>query len=118
MQTAGMTGDDDQNLEHVVDRLGARFPSLPAEHVRDVVEAERHRLENGSVRDFIPVLIEHAAMEQLRKEADPVRLRAESHSPAMRLRDDPQALDPMERDRRERDQHGGFLFSDLDGGLS
>jgi hypothetical protein len=114
-----MTGlNEDQNLEHVVDRLAARFPSLPAEHIWHVVGVERHRLENGTVRDFVPVLVEHAAMEQLREEADPIRLRAEPEAPATRVLDDPQDLDPMEMQRRERDQHGGFLFSDLDDGLS
>lgn len=116
-----MTGlAEDRNLEHVVDRLAARFPSLSADHVRHVVDVERRRLENGTVRDFVPVLVEHAAMEELRKEADPVRLRAgaETDGPATRDLDDPHELDPMERERRERDQRGGFLFSDLNGGLS
>jgi hypothetical protein len=118
-KTVEMSGlDEDQNLERVVDRLATRFPSLSAEHVRQVVDVERHRLENGTVRDFVPVLVEHAAMEQLRKEADPVRLRTAPEAPGRRPLDDPQELDPMERERLQRDQHGGFLFSDLDGGVS
>lgn len=110
--------DENQALQEVVDRLAVRFPTLSSERIRQVVDVEQLRLENGTVRDFVPVLVEHAAMEQLRKEADPVRAPVEDEAPAARVLDDPQELDPMERERLEREQHGGFLFGDLGGGPS
>lgn len=68
-------------LEQVVARLRARFPKLSAEDVRRVVHGERDRLVRGTGRDLVPVQVEDAAMEELRKEADPVRLRAQHEFP-------------------------------------
>lgn len=76
MDAAGENGA----LEQVVARLRARFPKLSADYVRGVVHGERDRLVRGTGRDLVPVQVEDAAMEELRKEADPVRLRAHDES--------------------------------------
>lgn len=110
--------DENQAVQPVVDRLAVRFPALSSERIRQVVDEEYLRLESGRVREFVPVLVEHAAMERLRTEADPVRAPVEDKAPSTRVLDDPQELDPMERERLDREKHGGFLFGDLGGGPS
>ena len=52
-------------LGDVVDRLAAKFPALPREHIEDVVQQEHSLLDTGKVRAFIPVLVEHAARDRL-----------------------------------------------------
>ncbi|KIC63131.1 three-helix bundle dimerization domain-containing protein [Pseudarthrobacter phenanthrenivorans] len=52
-------------LSDVVDRLAAKFPALPREHIEDVVQEEHSLLDAGRVRAFVPVLVEHAARDRL-----------------------------------------------------
>lgn len=48
-----------------------------------------HRLESETLREFAPPLVEEAAIEELRKDADPVRLREDrSESAATRHPDE------------------------------
>ena len=108
--------EENHAVGQVEGRLAARFPSLPSERIHQVVDDEFRKLQTGAVQDFVPVLVEHAAMERLRQEADPVRLPVEDRGPADFVRDDPPELDPMEIERREREHRGGFLFGDLGGG--
>lgn len=110
--------DEHQAIEHVIARLAERFPTLSDEHVRQVVDEELHRLDANPVRDFIPVLVEHAATERLREEAAPVSTPVDDRAAAAAVTDDPPELDPMEIERREREARGGFLFGDLGGGPS
>jgi hypothetical protein len=101
-------------IENLVTRLTERFPSVDAAHIRLVVEEEAQRLEHNPVRQYVPSLIEHAADERLRQEADPVDVSsADPGGPAL-LGDD--ELDPMEIERRGREREAGFLFGDLGGG--
>lgn len=110
--------DETEALDRVVDRLSARFPSLSPARIRQVVDDAHHRLGGAQVRDLVPALVEHAAMEELRKDADPVRIRVQNGISEGGVLRGPQDLDPMERERHEREQHGGFLFGDLSGGAS
>jgi hypothetical protein len=68
---------ENERLDAVAVRLAARFPTLAPEHVHRIVGDERQRLERSTVREVVPNDVEDAAMEQLRKDADPVRIRAE-----------------------------------------
>ncbi|MET0297128.1 MAG: hypothetical protein ABW024_06975 [Microbacterium sp.] len=68
------TPSEEAAVEKVVDRLAARFPTLDHEHVEDVVETEVHEFDDARVRDYVPVIVEHQAMDRLREEADPVPL--------------------------------------------
>jgi hypothetical protein len=62
-------------LDAVVDRLAERFPTVERPHIEEIVETEATNLDDGArVKDFIPVLVEHEAKEQLRTEADPAPL--------------------------------------------
>jgi hypothetical protein len=64
-----------QALAGVVDRLAGKFPDVPREIVEEVVQQEHGSLDAGRVRDFVPVLVEHAARERLK--AWPGHLRTE-----------------------------------------
>jgi hypothetical protein len=67
----------DISLDAVVDRLAERFPTVDRPHIEEIVDTEATALDEGAhVRDFIPVLVEHEAKEQLRTEADPAPLAA------------------------------------------
>jgi len=99
------TGDE---VTLVVDRLAARFPTLERDHVVRVVQEEHDRLGEARVRDFVPVLVEHAATERLRLEAHPVFTPIEGGGGTFVL-DDPLNLDPLETERRAERPAGPFL---------
>ncbi|WP_212275421.1 three-helix bundle dimerization domain-containing protein [Agromyces salentinus] len=101
-------------IEHVVTELTARYPSVDATRVRGIVEDEARRLVGNPVRDYVPSLVAHAADERLRQEGEPIHAGAgDPGGPVLASEDD---LDPLEVERREREQHAGFLFGDLGGG--
>ncbi|MRG60165.1 hypothetical protein GE115_09835 [Agromyces sp. CFH 90414] len=102
-------------IQNVVERLDARYPSLGRAHVRAVIDEEVTRLAGNPVREYLPALVEHAADERLRQEADPVAVVDDSGRAAV-VADDGDQLDPMEVERRAREQRAGFLFGDLGGG--
>jgi hypothetical protein len=56
--------DERQALEEVCQRLGTRFPHLPAAQVRATVEQVHARFD-GPVRDYVPLLVEREARAQL-----------------------------------------------------
>lgn len=60
--------DEDRAVAHVIDRLAERFPGMPRTSIERAVQENREALAGGRVRDYIPVLIEHGAKEQLRHE--------------------------------------------------
>jgi hypothetical protein len=59
---------DAQTEEHAVqaveERLLARFPDIDPTEVKDAVRGAHAEL-TGPLRDFVPVLVEHAARERL-----------------------------------------------------
>ncbi|WP_202106957.1 three-helix bundle dimerization domain-containing protein [Agromyces seonyuensis] len=104
-------------IANVIERLVERFPTLTRERVEAVVGEEAERLADGRVREYIPALVEHAADERLRLEGEPLPVVDDSEAPAV-VQDDGDSLDPSEVERRQREQHAGFLFGDLGGGPS
>jgi hypothetical protein len=58
--------DEDRAVAHVIDRLAERFPRVSRSSIERAVHQEREALAGNRVRDYIPVLIEHGAKEQLR----------------------------------------------------
>ena len=92
----------------VVDRLAARFPTLDRDHVARVVQEEHDRLGEARVRDFVPVLVEHAATERLRLEAHPEFTPIEGDAGNF-VPDDPSNLDPFEVQRRAQPPAGPLL---------
>lgn len=100
--------DRNDEADLVVDRLAARFPTLERDHVERVVQEEHDRLDEARVRDFIPVLVEHAATERLRLEAHPVFTPIDADGGAF-IPDDQPTLDPLEIQRRAQPNAGPFL---------
>lgn len=56
--------DEGEAIEQVLNRLTDRFPEVPVETVRLTVRKAHDDLD-GPVRDFVPLLVEHAAREVL-----------------------------------------------------
>ncbi len=54
-------------LEELLRRLTDRFPEVPAEVVSGIVCAERQRLDGRPIREFMPLLVERASADQLRR---------------------------------------------------
>lgn len=54
-------------LGHVVDRLADKYPAVPREHIEEIVQQEHRLLDTGRVRDYVPILVEHAAKDRLNR---------------------------------------------------
>lgn len=61
----GVRPGEDAALRHVTERLRQQFPELDADIVARTVHGRYDQLGDAPVRDFIPVLVERAAREQL-----------------------------------------------------
>lgn len=65
-----MQGQDEAKAFASVTRhLQQRFPRLPEVRIRTAVEAERQRLADARIREFLPLLAERAAADHLRVES-------------------------------------------------
>ena len=62
--------NEDAAMDHVVDRLTSQFPSVPAEDIETRVTQVHASFNEASVRDFVPVIVEHDVKEQLRDEGN------------------------------------------------
>jgi hypothetical protein len=60
--------DDEESraIEALSKRLVTRFPHVSEETVNGVVAAAHQRFHNARIRDFVPLLVEHAAVNALR----------------------------------------------------
>lgn len=105
--------DETQAIDQVIDRLAQRFPSLEREHIADVVEDEHGQLDEGRVRDFVPVLVEKAAKRRLKKETKESLARVEQPEALAPLPDGDPDPDPMEVEQARREGQGSHLFSGL-----
>lgn len=61
---------EEHAVQAVEERLRARFPDVDPAVVKDVVHRTHAEL-TGPVRDFVPVLVEHAARDRLVRAAPP-----------------------------------------------
>ncbi len=57
--------DEQHAVEQVCQRLAAGFPHVASTNVRFAVEQAHHSLAGAPVRNYVPVLVEHAAREAL-----------------------------------------------------
>ncbi len=62
--------EEDLLVAQVVDRLSEHFPDTSRLRIAEVVDDEHHRLDGNPIRDFIPVLVEHAARVRLRADGE------------------------------------------------
>jgi hypothetical protein len=59
--------DEARAVDEILRRLRDRFPEVPAEVVSGIVQAERQRLDGRPIREFMPLLVERASAELLRR---------------------------------------------------
>jgi hypothetical protein len=59
------TEDEARAVDQVAARLASRFPSAPGDRVAELVGSIHHRFDGAPIRDFVPILVEHAARDQL-----------------------------------------------------
>ncbi|MDN4643346.1 three-helix bundle dimerization domain-containing protein [Arthrobacter sp. PsM3] len=59
------TDEELRAVGNVVDRLAERFPDISRSSIEEAVREEHRALEGGRVRDYVPVLVEHAARARL-----------------------------------------------------
>jgi hypothetical protein len=52
-------------IDQLVDRLSARYPSVPGDKVAEVVNARYARFNDRPIRDYIPLFVERAARSEL-----------------------------------------------------
>ena len=62
----GPSDSEVRAVEELIRRLVGRFPDVPADSVRQIVNASWDEFTDTPIRDFLPVLVERAAQEQLR----------------------------------------------------
>lgn len=62
-----MRDDEARALVAVINHLTGRFPHIPRSVIEDVVAEEHSSLSSGRIRDYVPVLVEHAAKNRLAK---------------------------------------------------
>ncbi len=61
---------EEHAVQAVEERLRSRFPDVDPDIVKEVVHGTHAEL-TGPVRDFVPVLVEHAARERLAEQPVP-----------------------------------------------
>lgn len=62
----GMTTETEvRALMAVIDRLTERFPDEQRSAIEDIVAEEHELLDDGPIRDYVPVLVERAAKLRL-----------------------------------------------------
>lgn len=85
-----MTGDDELlQVEQVIKRLIARYPSVSPVDIEHSVRGIHGRFANGKIRDYVPLLVEKAARraisDQVRDTAgrQPVAIEAPTEVPSL-----------------------------------
>ena len=67
MSSSAVPSDSEvRAVEELINRLAARFADVPADTVRQIVNASWDRFTGTPIRDFVPVLVERSARERLR----------------------------------------------------
>jgi hypothetical protein len=62
---AGPPEKEREAIDEVEQRLYRRFVGLPPEVITDIVEARYRTFHDATLREYIPVLVEHAARNDL-----------------------------------------------------
>ena len=60
--------EEETTVRAVIDRLSARFPEAPRQHIAGIVGEEYESLADGRIRSYVPILIEHEARDRLHRE--------------------------------------------------
>jgi hypothetical protein len=71
-------------IQGLVQRLVERFPHVPADTVSQIVVETHARFADARFRDFVPVLVEHDAVDRLRFGTEGASRRLQSRIPSQR----------------------------------
>jgi hypothetical protein len=52
-------------IQHVVDRLQARYPAVPPDTVTTVVQHNHARFDGRPIREFVPLFVERTSRQEL-----------------------------------------------------
>ncbi|EME53266.1 hypothetical protein G352_24311 [Rhodococcus ruber BKS 20-38] len=61
-----MDTDEQHHIDEVRRRLRTRFPQVDPDSIDRAIASAHHRLDGRPIRDFVPVLVERAALNTLR----------------------------------------------------
>jgi hypothetical protein len=56
---------EDQAMNDVAERLAERYPGTPPELIASLVQLTYRSFEGRPIRDYVPVLVEHAVRDWL-----------------------------------------------------
>jgi hypothetical protein len=62
------TAEESRSIALLVDRLQQRFPHVPPPAIRDIVDRACRGFAGARIRDFVPVLVEREALDELRSQ--------------------------------------------------
>ena len=79
--------DETKGIAQLIDRLVMRFPQLSASTVEEAVSGAHRQFDDARVRDFVPLLVEHEALNTLRDLAGKADLadRRDTEAPELAL---------------------------------
>jgi hypothetical protein len=63
--------DEAKAIDEVVERIETKFPQAPGDEVRAQVDTAVAEFEGSTVRDFVPVLVEHKVTDEIRHHDEP-----------------------------------------------
>lgn len=66
---AKVRDDEAHAIRQLIERLVMRFPQVPARTVEETVSATHQEFEQARVRAFVPLLIEHDVLIELKEVA-------------------------------------------------
>lgn len=69
MESADVAAHESREIDEVIERLRERFPTVEEDRIRGVVHEEHRAFDGRPIRDFVPVFVERAAVERLRRPA-------------------------------------------------
>ena len=69
MESADVAAHEAREIDEVIERLRQRFPTVDEDRIRGVVREEHRTFDGRPIRDFVPVFVERAAVERLRRPA-------------------------------------------------
>jgi hypothetical protein len=55
----------DEDMDGVAERLAERYPGTPPDVITSLVQQTYHSFEGCPIRDYVPVLVEHAVRDRL-----------------------------------------------------
>lgn len=67
MERVDTAAHEVREIDEVIGRLQDRFPDVPQQRIREVVAAEHRVFTGRPIRDYVPVFVERAAAEKLRR---------------------------------------------------